>query len=702
MGFMRRNQIDDFDDSEWADIDILLPREELEELEKTESPVRKTTPQISMGEKREMAKKAAKGERVSDVAEMEDKKSDKSDKVEKKPEKVKLESRSRRKESVWGDDDDFDDEIDEKKPKRFGKRRAERKQKAEELRAERKERAEKRKLEREKAEEKASALRATAKVFSRVAPSAPEVESIEDEVAELEAEVREEEGVDDEPAEIVQRKIIAAFLYGNSVLEKENVVLRASDEEMVLSGMRDGRITEKDERNLLLSIKDPVTKYGEDGVDRRLGMAEKERRILAYMTGMGFNGWEQTDGVSIKDFKKRFPLPGDFEAASQGFLKVIRSHSNEAGFAEYLKAMKNFKRQVYGLRLSYVEQLAVLKKKSAEQVKTEAGLTEISPVEARLTLGKTLISGGTWIQGALERKLTTQALARNGLAPKWKMDFEGMEIALSGAFKLATRDVIIAYVNVADKFKVRSYYRNSGQGVWRYLADYAVRENKAGKTEVWPGVGYAEEMFNLPAELQAKLSEIVSKGFIKTLDEPEFLFVGAAKNYDSVEEYLRLRKEAALEGEVYTEVAPRPTRVLVRASRIRLKPSELKVEENLKPDFKNKLFDWQMQTTLFGKVKAECFASKDGSLRWTFLEDNKHRAWISEVEVVSKVTTLGLRSEWTYSGDLTTPIYALKTVEDGYGDETETKGNYIGMWKNYVSKMQLVKEYQRSKLDRKA
>ncbi len=526
--------------------------------------------------------------------------------------------------------------------------------------------------------------------------------TIEEEVAELEEEVKREDALEYESPIVVQRKLVAAFLYGHSVLEKSNVVLRASDEALVLSGMRDGRITEKDEKELLMAILDPIKKFGEDGVDRRLGYAEKERRILSYMTGSGFNGWEATDGVTIRAFMKRFPLPADFEAAAEGFMRVIRLHGNEIGVSEYAKAMENFKNQVYGLRKIYAEQLAILKKKAMEQVRTEAGLIEVSQAEARLILGKTVLSGDALVQGQIERKLTTQALYRNGLIPKWKLELEGLEIALSAVFKLATRDVILAYTKVGEKMLVRSYYRNNSQGVWRYLPDYAMRENKAGKSEIWCGVGYAEEMFNLPAELQEKLSEVAAKDPVLTIDDPEFLFVGTAKAYSSVDEYLKLRREGKLEGDVYTEVAARPTLILSEVSRTRLEPKKVIISDPEKrPNFKEKLFEWQTQTTLDGKVKAECIASNDRTLRYTIMEDNKHRAWVSGVDTVSKITQFGLRAEWIYVGYLTTPLYVSLSLADDFGDESDKKGNYIGMWKHYVSKIGLIQEYQRSKMDRK-
>jgi len=157
-------------------------------------------------------------------------------------------------------------------------------------------------------------------------------------------------------SEAMQRKIIWAFLHGTQMLEKSDVPVDSQSEMLVFAGMRDGRITETDERELLNAIKSPVDKYGENGVYRRL-VDEREQRILAYHTGVGFTNPEQTDGVTVKQFLKKYPLPQDFEAAAAGFLKTVRRNSSDSTYAEYVNALRNFKWQIYGNRQLFYEQL---------------------------------------------------------------------------------------------------------------------------------------------------------------------------------------------------------------------------------------------------------------------------------------------------------------------------------------------------------
>ena len=67
----------------------------------------------------------------------------------------------------------------------------------------------------------------------------------------------------------------------------------------------------------------------------------------------------------------------------------------------------------------------------------------------------------------------------------------------------------------------------------------------------------------------------------------------------------------------------------------------------------------------------------------------------------TKLTSTGLRAEWAYPGDLATPVYERVTKSDGYGDDADQKGGYISMWDKYVSKLGIIKDYLRAKLDRK-
>lgn len=532
----------------------------------------------------------------------------------------------------------------------------------------------------------------------------PEEVELPMETSEMPAAIYEPEPHEKEDEKVLQDKLVAGFLYGGAQLEKARVNISDADVTAVLTGMRDGRFGRKSQRDLIKSVKSPIERFGEDGVDRRLGVAaEKERRILAYHTGVGFANWRETDGVTIKDFLKKYPLPQDFDAASEGFLRVIRKNSGDVTYGDYVKAMENFKWQIYGARQDYFEALKLLIRRSEEQVTTATGLIELDEAGVKEIVSFARVEGDAWVEGQMERKLTMPTILRNKLTPKWKLELEDRVFGFSQAFKMTTRDVILAYIEMEGIWKVRSFYRNALDGIWKYLPDYAMRQTGSGKDEIWCGQAYAEEMLILPAALQMRLSEIVEKGYSRNIvDNTDFLFVGTALRYESMKDYLDTRKLTRLSGPMYAEVAARPTVVFGGLSRIKVRPSEVGVaEKGAQPDFSHVVHEWTTTTGLNGKAKATSFYSKDGNLEYVFFEDNRHRAWLTAVEVKTKLTSVGLRAEWAYPGDLATPVYERVTKSDGYGDDADQKGGYISMWDKYVSRLAIIKEYLRAKLDRK-
>ncbi len=238
------------------------------------------------------------------------------------------------------------------------------------------------------------------------------------ETSEMPGPIYEPEPHEKEDIKVLQDKLVAGFLYGAGQLEKARVTLNEGDEKAVLAGMRDGRFGRKAQRGLIKSLKSPVERFGEDGMDRRLGVAaEKERRILAYHTGVGFANWRETDGVTIQEFLRKYPLPQDFDAASDGFLKVIRRNSGDVTYKDYVEAMERFKWQIYGVRQDYYEALKLLIRRSEEQVTTPTGLIELDAAGVKEILGAIRIEGDAWIEGALESTNQSPVTMRPGLAP---------------------------------------------------------------------------------------------------------------------------------------------------------------------------------------------------------------------------------------------------------------------------------------------
>ena len=63
------------------------------------------------------------------------------------------------------------------------------------------------------------------------------------------------------------------------------------------------------------------------------------------------------------------------------------------------------------------------------------------------------------------------------------------------------------------------------------------------------------------------------------------------------------------------------------------------------------------------------------------------------IEVNSPITSTGLRQEWMHGGDMVTPLYEYESQTDGYGDPEDAKRNYRGMWKYYLSRVPVIREY---------
>ena len=103
-------------------------------------------------------------------------------------------------------------------------------------------------------------------------------------------------------AERQERKTVAALLYGNEYLGYPDVQLNNGDEERLLSEMRSGRVGENEERGMLLAIRDPIAQFGADRVTMGISGDKHRSRILAQMSGRGFENWQTVDSQDLMRF----------------------------------------------------------------------------------------------------------------------------------------------------------------------------------------------------------------------------------------------------------------------------------------------------------------------------------------------------------------------------------------------------------------
>lgn len=520
-------------------------------------------------------------------------------------------------------------------------------------------------------------------------------------------------------AERQQRKIIRGLMETPyEGLKGEVTALHSGEQNAFLVKLATGQIGEAKEREFLSMMKDPRAQIGTEAMFQR-GVKDDlhARRILGFMTE-GRQGFAHPEGVAsgqIESFLQKYPLPMDFEGTAEEFLEQIRKGNGEQKYQQYRESMAEFMQTMYGKRQEYWEQMKVLheramewtlelpKSMATEMVETprKRSWEKMTAGEQEKMLAKTRIDGDTWLQGEAEYRLTPGILAECGLGPEFKMNLEGREIGLSEMFAVGEqRAAVIAYVQSEKGVMARSFYRSNSQGVWRYLPDYVPQEGGGGVA--WYGKGYDEESVTAPLEMQKCLSEMLEaqggRGKEITQTVPEFLMAGTAKRYASKDAYREALTMGTLRGDLYEEVAHRAKVEFGRQWRTKVSPENLDVDAGSQPDFAKQISEWQQPTAMDGMAKVETFKSQNGELNWMMCQDVQGRAWVGGAETTAPITSTGLRSEWVQLGDLATPIYEYKTqIQPVYADYEDDKGRYVSTWKNYLSKVPLIRRYLESK-----
>lgn len=485
-----------------------------------------------------------------------------------------------------------------------------------------------------------------------------------------------------------------------AILNRDARILAAKDEEISEKERErffrmtvTGGIRKSDVEKVIEGIKGPdVAKAFE-----ALKEDKFKKRILAYMSGLGFDNFEMVKEETINTFLERYPDPDSFEAAKNDFLEAIRRSNSEKKYEEYKQAMQEFEHDVYGKKQEYSELEKELVRDAEEwQLDQEAeGLR-------REFLMSATVQGDSWMQEGKEYHLTNELLEKVGLGPRFLLEIGGVKIALSRVFMVDVHEAAVAYVNYNGEVKVRGYYRSNSQGMWRYLADYV-----GGNGEIsWYGVGFNEESLNLPFKVQKLLNEIATRGIY---DIPGvntgFFLGGTAKRFASKEEYKAAVADEKMDGDYYREVMRQPRLDFGTLSSLKHPPESIDVEGGAAPNFRKQLDHYQMVTKMYGEVMVRQFPSMDDEVRWTVIdrgEGNLVRAWIAGIEVNSTVTSTGLKSEWVSTGDICTPLFEYQSMTGGYGEaiKEESEGaemakreGYEDMWEKYLKLMPVVRKY---------
>lgn len=333
-------------------------------------------------------------------------------------------------------------------------------------------------------------------------------------------------------------------------------------------------------------------------------------------------------------------------------------------------------------------------------------LTKITPEEANKIMDEVLINGDKY----LGSELTTAILKEAGLQPQYKIK-QGEQVVWFSSntyYELGNRGrlAVVAYVEDKGKIFARTYYVSNSQGVWRYLPSYTVNM-KNGEAK-WFDKGYDETSATLPMESQyalAQLSQINPEPL--TLNNSDLLFYGTAKNitdYSTQQTKYSTNKlplyEIKKRGDVtyYHEVEQQPKKLAGLKNTgdpfIKIEPTEVDLLSAQKPNFNNKIRQWQTSNQLYGDIYHEVYLSQDESLLYIFCRDKRNRAWIGGIEDnQSELTSTGLKKSWYDVADLTTPAYEYKGQADDYNNDIDSKGSYVDLYQNYLSKIPIIIEY---------
>lgn len=504
-----------------------------------------------------------------------------------------------------------------------------------------------------------------------------------------------------------------------AAMESEEPKASARQRGAFLRRLARDEITEEEEAGFLLLIRDPLNdpEVGPEKMFEVIVRDPRQTQILARAAGLNASNWQKVDQAAMSKILRTeqkagdFRTPVGFKKLRQHFLRGIRPKAKEQLYRRYVQSMNELERTLYGERLDYYLQFELMRKEALSDVKADSLIetaaserrrVKIEPVTAERAgemLGRAVIDGDPWRGGNLERHLSTHNLAVAKLGPVYEVSFGTDKVYLSNIFQLTNGVVgVMAYVPDRDSYRVRSFYRESNQALWRYLPDY-VRRGDGGIDRFC--FGQAQESVTLPLELQEALVKIEREHGVMSLVansaayEPEFFLTGTAHAYETLQEYQTLWSYGRMKGDYYTQVSRDAINHDFGLNGLNQKkaPYTLSIDYNRAPDFDQQVVEFELDTVDAGRVTAEGFLSHDGQYSWLFCRDARGRAWVDYVEVISPLTSTGLRRDWAVMGDFATKLYEHSAQAGIYGDRNDTRGAKQCMWNNYLSNVPLIREY---------
>ena len=480
--------------------------------------------------------------------------------------------------------------------------------------------------------------------------------------------------------------------------------------QMFLTALRDGRITTADENEYLLSLPSQLERYGEQRIFDEIAGRLRDKQILAVVTGFTTKDWQDVKAADVKTFLSKprrgqedYRTPVGFADLRRKFLSEIHPIASPKQFDAYVRSMNELENALYGPRFAGFKHFETLRKEAMALgqdyeasliAETDPSLepamadtngatpmlakalreTTLTPIETEVgdqILNRSTIDGDAWRQGGQDYQLSVPNLISAGLNPAYHILVNNQEIYLSNLFNLTSDQMAaIAYIPTTVGVKVRSFYRDKAQALWRYLPDYIRGINGEG-IDIF-GSGFDERSIILPIALQSALNQIERYRGIVDLSgtNPDFLFAGTAMAYNSRQEYREAFQRGLMRGDFYREVSPTAMNAeqpsTTEPGHRKVAPQLLSVAESFAPDFERLIARYSVYSTFAGQIMGEGYVSHDARYYWLFLTDYRGRSWVANIETNAMVTSTGCRQEWLHPVDITTPLYEALRLADGW------------------------------------
>ena len=290
-------------------------------------------------------------------------------------------------------------------------------------------------------------------------------------------------------------------------------------------------------------------------------------------------------------------------------------------------------------------------------------------------------------------------LEKRGLLPQHEFKVGNQQVKVSDFFRdNGGRNFAVARIVTDGQPKDVVFYRSNSQALYRQLPSYHANG--------WYDKGIkGEEALTASPSMQAALNGLANKSdtkLMKVVDlekldgvipvvedrmDPKYLALQQDPHYASGSGYR--------EYSVTKEAAAHVEDGVGRALEV---PSEIKISNpSSAPVFDKPARTYEFESKTYGKVSAEVFPSRDGSLEYTVLKDQAGRIWFGDVGVANaSLSEAGLRKDIIKAGNLTAPLWEYpQQIANGYSTGVKN-GSYELNW-NYIKEIPEVKRYYAEK-----